>query len=96
MKPSVQELKLRVRRSSDVAENITPDQASHIEHLEKAERHVRNCAAIVSRQRTLVARLSEGGELNGIAQARQWLSRFKDMQEAFVKHRAMILRELEM
>jgi hypothetical protein len=62
-------------------------------HLGDAERWIRTGADIIARQRRLVTKLSERGV--DVAKARQWLAKFEDMQNAFVAHRAIILRELD-
>jgi hypothetical protein len=63
-------------------------------HLEEAERFVRRGAAIVDNQRRLVAKLEMGG--HNVNEAKKWLSKFENILDSFLQHRAMILREAQL
>jgi len=65
-----------------------------LRHLAEAERHVKAGAKIVADQRQLVARLARAG--HHVAEHKNWLALFENVQSRFVEHRAGILRELKM
>jgi hypothetical protein len=68
------------------------DREMILEHLEQAERHVRQGAVHIENQRTLVADLERQGQ--DTARSRSLLRQFEQMQELHVADRDRLRQEL--